>query len=579
MLAVGAARDRPNVVAIASGDAGRRMTHRLGSLRRRLNAVVDVMRQRNLRRLQIGWAAFFLVDGLSLVALSVWAFGEGGTSAVGFVGLARLLPGAIALPFGAWAADRFPRRLVLTGVFIAIAVTQASIAVALARDAPAIVVYVLVGASSLAATPYRSAQLALAPLVARSPAELVAMNVTAGTFEGLVTFAGPALAGLLLFVTEPWFVVAVASVACVGGLLAVAGVYVDVDPSKAVRRTQESPVRALMGGLRELDSNRDIAVIVGCFVAQLLVRGMLGVLLVTVSFELVDLGRSGVGWLAAAMGIGGIAGGMYAVGLTGRRRLGRPFAIALALWGLPIAVIGLLPAAGVALVAMAVVGIGNALLDVSGFTLIQRLGADRSLGRVFGVLFTFGIACGGLGALVAPTLVSALGLRPVLILVGAVLPALAIVLRPRFDSLDVRSEPSPMLVDLFSHVPLLAPLPPTTLEKVAARCSMADAPAGEVIVTEGDDGDLFYVIVDGEVEVWRGGALRRVLRTGEHFGEIALLRATRRTATVVAASPVRLATLGTPEFLDALASSETAYGIAWRMTDEMISDHDVESSS
>jgi MFS family permease len=559
--------------------AGCRMTHTLSALGRRLDAVVAVMRHRDLRRLQIGWAAFFLVDGLSLVALSVWAFGEGGTSAVGFVGLARLLPGAIALPFGAWAADRFPRRLVLTAVFISIAVTQAAIAIALARDAPPIAVYVLVGASSLAATPYRSAQLALAPLVARSPAELVAMNVTAGTFEGLVTFAGPAVAALLLLATGPWFVVAVAAVACIGGLLAVAGIYVEVDPSKVVRRSQESPIRALMGGIRELRENHDTAIVVGCFIAQLLVRGMLGVLLVTVSFELVDLDSSGVGWLVAAMGIGGIAGGMYAVALTGRRRLGRPFAIALAVWGLPIAVIGLVPNAAVALLAMAVVGVGNSLLDVSGFTLIQRLGADRSLGRVFGVLFTFGIACGGLGSLAAPVLVSALGLRPVLVLIGALLPALALVLRPRFESLDVRSEPSSVLVDLFSRVPLLSPLPPTTLEKVVARCSMADAEAGEVIVTEGDAGDLFYVIVAGEVEVWKRGALQRVLRCGEHFGEIALLRATTRTASVVAVSSVRLATLRTPEFLDALASSATAYGIAWRMTDEMIGDDEVKTSN
>ncbi len=403
------------------------------------------------------------------------------------------------------------------------------------------------------------------------------MNVAAGTFEGVVTFAGPALAALLLLVAGPWFVVAVASVACVGGLLAVATIHVEVDPSRAVRRSQQSPLRALTGGLEELRNNHDSAILVGCFVAQLLVRGVFGVLLVTVSFELVDLGSSGVGWLVAAMGIGGIAGGVYAVGLTGRRRLGRPFAIALALWGMPIAVIGLVPNAAVALIAMTVIGVGNALLDVSGFTLIQRLAADRSLGRVFGVLFTFGIACGGLGALAAPVLVSAFGLRPVLILIGALLPVLALLLRPRFDSLDVRSQPSPELVDVFSRVPLLAPLPPTTVEKVAARSSIADAEAGEVLLTEGEDGDLFYVILDGEVEVWNGDTLRAVLRSGEHFGEIALLRASKRTATVIAACPVRLATLGSRDFLDALASSETAYGLAWRMTDEMMGVAEVES--
>jgi hypothetical protein len=541
-----------------------------GSLRRRFDVVAEVMRHKELRRLQLGWAAFFLVDGITLVAISVWAFRHAGTRAVGFVGLARLLPGAIALPFGAWAADRFSRQRVVSAVFIAIASTNAAIALALALGGRGIVIYLLVGASSVAATPYRSAHLALCPLVARSPAELVAMNVTAGTLEGLVTFAGPALAASLLFFTGPSLVVAVAAVASLGGLRAVSGIHLDIDPSKAVRRSNDRPLAALMGGLEELRRNRDMAIVVGCFIAQLLVRGFLTVLLVSISFDLVGLGSSGVGWLAAAMGIGGIAGGFYAVSLTGRRKLGHPFALALVLWGLPIAVIALVPNKVIALLAMMTVGVGNATLDVAGFTLIQRLGADRSLGRVFGVLFSFGIAFGGLGSLVAPSLASALGLRPFMIIVGCLLPATALILLPRFNAIDQRSEPQPELVALFSNIPLLAPLSPTTLEKIAARCDLRAAKAGDIILTEGDEGDQFYAIVDGEVEVIMGGAKQRVLGPGDHFGEIALLRSTGRTATVVASSDVHLATLGTPEFLDALASSDIAYGIAWRATDEIL---------
>jgi hypothetical protein len=396
------------------------------------------------------------------------------------------------------------------------------------------------------------------------------MNVTAGTLEGLVTFAGPALAASLLFFTGPSLVVAVAAVASLGGLRAVSGIHLDIDPSKAVRRSNDRPLAALMGGLEELRRNRDMAIVVGCFIAQLLVRGFLTVLLVSISFDLVGLGSSGVGWLAAAMGIGGIAGGFYAVSLTGRRKLGHPFALALVLWGLPIAVIALVPNKVIALLAMMTVGVGNATLDVAGFTLIQRLGADRSLGRVFGVLFSFGIAFGGLGSLVAPSLASALGLRPFMIIVGCLLPATALILLPRFNAIDQRSEPQPELVALFSNIPLLAPLSPTTLEKIAARCDLRAAKAGDIILTEGDEGDQFYAIVDGEVEVIMGGAKQRVLGPGDHFGEIALLRSTGRTATVVASSDVHLATLGTPEFLDALASSDIAYGIAWRATDEIL---------
>ena len=160
------------------------------------------------------------------------------------------------------------------------------------------------------------------------------------------------------------------------------GVRVHVDPSKAVRRTRDRPSEALLGGLSELRHNTDAAVVVGCFIAQLMVRGFLTVLLVSVSFDLLDLGNSGVGWLAAALGVGGITGGFYAVALTGRRQLGRPFAFALVLWGAPIALMGLVPSTPVVLAALLTIGVGNAILDVSGFTLdpTPRSGSDPGSG-------------------------------------------------------------------------------------------------------------------------------------------------------------------------------------------------------
>ncbi len=555
------------------------MGHGTRTLGQRVEAVVGVMRSRDLRRLQLGWAAYFLVDGISMVGLSVWAFRHGGTSAVGVVGLCRLLPGALALPFGAWAADRFPRRRVVSLVFLVITATQLAIAAALASDAPAAIIYVLIALNSIAGTPYRPAHLALAPLVARSPAELVAMNVTAGTLEGVVTFLGPALAALLLLRLDPWFVVAVASLAALGGLFAVVGINVDVDPSRAMRRARDRPRDALMGGLMELRHNVDMAVIVGCFVAQILIRGVLGVLLVSVSFDLIHLGSSGVGWLAAAMGIGGIIGAVYAVTLTGHRRLARPFVLALVLWGSPIAVVGLIPHTVVAIAALLTIGIGNAILDVAGFTLIQRLGIDRTLGRVFGVLYTFGIAMGGLGSLAAPALISRLGLRPVLIGVGLVLPALALALLSEFRSIDEHSEPLPEVLALLTRIPLLSPLPPTTLEKLAVRSDTAAKATGDTIVTEGEPGELFYVIADGAVDVVRGGRIVGTLGPGDQFGEIALLRNTGRTATVVATCPTRLITIGGADFVDALSSSEAAYTIGWSMTDDLLGHDQAERPS
>jgi MFS family permease len=554
------------------------MGHGRRALAGRVEAVVGVMRSRDLRRLQLGWAAYFLVDGILMVGLSVWAFRHGGTSAVGLVGLARLLPGAIALPFGAWAADRFPRRRVVTLVFLVMTAAQLAMAGALASHTPAAVIYALVALNSIAGTPYRPAHLALAPLVARSPAELVAMNVTAGTLEGVVTFIGPALAALILLSVDPWVVVAVSSLAALGGMSAVAGINVEIDPSKAMRRIRDRPRDALMGGLTELRANVDMAVIVGCFVAQIFVRGILGVLLVSVSFELVHLGSSGVGWLAAAMGVGGIVGAVYAVTLTGRRRLAKPFVLALVLWGSPIAVVGLLPNTVIAIAALLTIGIGNAILDVAGFTLIQRLGIDRTLGRVFGVLYTFGIAMGGLGSLAAPALISSLGLRPVLVVVGLILPTISLLLLATFRSIDARSEPLPEVLALLTNIPLLSPLPPTTLEKLATRSDTTVKSAGDVIVTEGDPGELFYVIADGEVGVSRAGRSVGTLGPGDQFGEIALLRNTGRTATVVATRPTRLITIDGADFVDALSSSEAALSIGWDVANDLLGRDQVERS-
>ena len=105
----------------------------------------------------------------------------------------------------------------------------------------------------------------------------------------MATFAGPALAGLLLLRADPWVVTAAAAVAAGAGALSVANIRIGVDPSRAVRRACDRPVEALIGGITELRRNTDAAVVVGCFVAQLLVRGFLTVLLVSVAFDLLDL--------------------------------------------------------------------------------------------------------------------------------------------------------------------------------------------------------------------------------------------------------------------------------------------------
>ena len=108
------------------------------------------------------------------------------------------------------------------------------------------------------------------------------------------------------------------------------------------------------------------------FVGQTVVRGALTTFLAVLAIEVLGMGDAGVGVLGAAIGLGGIVGAFGALGIGAERRLALVFAIALVGWGAPIAVIGFVPVTVVAIVALAVVGIANALIDVSGLTLLQR---------------------------------------------------------------------------------------------------------------------------------------------------------------------------------------------------------------
>jgi len=77
-------------------------------------------------------------------------------------------------------------------------------------------------------------------------------------------------------------------------------------------------------------------------------------------------------------------------------------------------------------------------------------------------------------------------------------------------------------------------------ERLAGLVAEAEVEAGEVLNVQGDGGYRFFVIAEGEAEVVQNGTPIRRLGPGDHFGEIAILSEGRRTATVVAATPMRL---------------------------------------
>ena len=521
-------------------------------LRARLAAagrpLVETFRNPGLRKLQLAWAGSIFGSWSYSVALAVYAFQQGGASAVGIVAVIRMIPAAVLSPVLATLADRLPRRIVMAGSDLMCAGLMSAAAAAIALDGSPWLVYAIVGVSTAAGTPFRPAQAALLPVLARTPAELTAANVASSTLEGVGAFAGPALGGLLLVATSPEVVFGVNAASFVWSAALIMGIRV-ADPAAERRRQREaSPAEAgTAAGFRLVARNRNLSTLLGLFTAQTLVDGALGVLVVVTALDLLHGGAATVGWLNAAMGVGGLLGGGVALVLAARMRLADDLAAGLVLYGIPLLLVGVAPSLPMALAALVIHGVGNSLLDVSGITLLQRTVPEAVLGRVLGLLEGIILGSIGVGALLAPVFIHHVGTRATLIGAGALLPALTLLAVPRLRRLDAPPPP----VQLLIPVDILSGLPAATLERLAAALTEVRFPAGATVIRKGEPGDRFYIVGEGEVEI-EGNTFG----PGSSFGEIALLRDVPRTATVTADTDVVLHALERDEFLAAVTGHE-----------------------
>ncbi len=103
-------------------------------------------------------------------------------------------------------------------------------------------------------------------------------------------------------------------------------------------------------------------------------------------------------------------------------------------------------------------------------------------------------------------------------------------------------------LELLKRVPLFTGLGKRDIEELGRLTDEVDVPAGHVLMREGGSGDQFFVIIDGSVEIDRGGAKVASLGPGDFLGEIALIDDGPRTATATTASPAKLLVLGHREF-------------------------------
>ena len=237
------------------------MADGLRQLRASLGSLVAVFKNPDLGRLVLSWAGMTFATWAYAIALGVYAFDQGGATAVGVAALVRLLPGALASPFAGLLGDRHSRRLVL-----ALSAFFSGLAIALSAGAvmagsPAWLVYALAGVFTVASTPYAPAEGALLPLVARSPYELSAANVIRSQMDNVGFLAAALTTGALLAVADPDAAFAVA--AAVGILTAVVLTTLrrDERPSYGVEEGASGVLRQTAQGFRGLIENSDLRLV------------------------------------------------------------------------------------------------------------------------------------------------------------------------------------------------------------------------------------------------------------------------------------------------------------------------------
>jgi MFS family permease len=514
-----------------------------------------------MRRIEVGYGLSISGELAGTVALVVYALGAGGAALVAAYAASRTVAGMAVTLVLAGVTNRLRRDRLLRWITSVRAVLLAVAALLAASGQPPAAVIAAGAASSALSGTYRPLQAAVLPWLVRTPAELAASNAVTAVMESSGALIGPLLAGALVAVAAP-----AAAVAAAAGILAAATVALlrltVPDTPEIPGRGAAHVVRDVTSGLAEFVRMAPPGGVAILAFAQTVLRGALVVLTAVLAVHVLALGGSAVGWLTAAFGAGGLVGGAVAAGAVRITRLGRSFIAGLLLWGLPLVFVGLTPVAAIAYLALVVAGIGNAVVDVSGFTLVTRLAGPGTAGKALGALEFVALAGLATGSILTPALLHAFGIRGTLVLLGGGLTGLTLAHAVRFRRLD-RALPEPRAeTGLLRDLPMFTPLPLAVTDLLAAETEPRQFPAGAVVMREGEPGDHFYLIVDGSAAVSVQGAPRPPLHRGDCFGEIALLRDSARTATVTAQQPLSTLTLGRQEFLTAVTGNSTSMAAA-----------------
>ena len=516
--------------------------------RRRLGAFRALAGNSALRRVVGGYALFILTEYSVWIAMLVYAYSRGGATIAGVVALAQLVPAALLAPVFAALADRRSPVVLLAGGYLVQAAAMGATAVAITGGIP-LAAYAAAVVASTAVTATRPAQSTLIPSLAVTPDQLTAANVVVSWVEAAGIAAAGSLTGVLIWSGG---VAGVFGVCAALGTVAALLVFRLRVAALAAPEEHAPPVAAgLSASSRLVVRQPRLRLMLALLTAEAAVVGALDLLFVILAVTVLGRPQAWVGYLNSAYGVGAILAATVSVLLVGRR-LGGPIAgSALLLSGALAALVADLGLAGtVALLTVA--GASRALLDVASRSLLQRSVPAQSLGQIFGLLEGLTMAGLAIGSVVVPVLVHLGGSRLAMLGVAAVLPLAAAAGGRALFTLDAHAPVPVVQIALLRSLPLFVELPAPAVEGLAAALTPVEVPAGAVLIRQGEEGDAYYAIAAGQFDVLQDGRFLRCCGRGEGVGEIALLRAAPRTASVVAQTGGTVYRLAREPFLTAV---------------------------
>ncbi len=404
------------------------------------------------------------------------------------------------------------------------------------------------------------------PTIVRSAGELTIANVWISSCESVSTLGGSALATALLALQGPALVLAVCAALNLTStsISASRGSVVGASPATIAHGDGSvGATRLVLRSIMALRERRGATGVLAIAGGQYVLVGSLDLIVVVLAKDELGLGESGPGLLATSIGVGAVACALASAFLVRRERLSPLLIGALGTVVVALLTLGLAPALATALVLLPLAGFSRSLLDLTSRMLLQRATPPHQVASVFAAIELFGGVGMLCGSIIAQILIAVGGVDDALIGIGVFFAALLVLtfrsLRVADDSADIPI----VAIGLLRMIPTFAPLPPLAIETVARAAIEVPFEAGQVVMSEGDEGDRFYAVADGSYDIVVGGLHVRTVERGDGFGEIALLANMGRTATVTANRAGSLLAIQRDPFLAAVTGFESARRAAW----------------